>query len=152
MKNKSNISVKNNLGTRVTPSIILGESINYPSGDILDANATLQLLDSGSKSGISIVNVASGTSSIAAEENTHYNVAGSVTSLTVTLPTIEDTEHLQFVTLNLTTGSNPTITFSSEDNAVISYFTDYTIEDDTEYELNCMFNGTKWIIGYGTIG
>lgn len=44
MKNKTNISVKNILGQKVTPSIELGHSEGYVSGDLLDANATLALI------------------------------------------------------------------------------------------------------------
>jgi hypothetical protein len=39
LKNKLDISVKNNAGIRVKPDIIVGESGSYSSGDILDANA-----------------------------------------------------------------------------------------------------------------
>lgn len=38
-KNKTNLSVVNNIGVRVKPSIIVGEQGSYSSGDILDANA-----------------------------------------------------------------------------------------------------------------
>lgn len=175
MKNKTNISVKDIRGIRVTPDLVIGPQGDYASGDILDANATQELINAGGsyppatgipesdlsdevkqklnrQTQVNIVNVESGTSSINAEVGTHYNVAGSVGTLDIVLPAITDTAHLQFVSFNLTTGSTPQINFTSAASDTIEYFTDYAIEEDTSYELNCMFNGAKWIIGYGTIG
>lgn len=44
MKRKTNISVQDNRGIRVTPSIILGDKFEgYASGDLLDANAVKEL-------------------------------------------------------------------------------------------------------------
>lgn len=45
MKKKTNISVKNSLGYKVTPSMIIGPDNGYVSGDILDANATVELIN-----------------------------------------------------------------------------------------------------------
>lgn len=175
MKNKTNISVKDIRGIRVTPNIIIGPQGDYTSGDILDANATQELIGGSSvyppstgipesdlsnevqqklnrQTQVDVVNVESGTLEITAAVNTHYNVAGSVGTLNIVLPAITDKTHLQFVSFNLTTGSQPQVNFSSAANDTIEYFTDYAIEGGTSYELNCMFNGAKWIIGYGTIG
>lgn len=43
-KNKTNLSVINNAGIRINPNIIVGESGSHSSGDILDANATEELI------------------------------------------------------------------------------------------------------------
>lgn len=45
-KTTLNVSVKNNAGIRVKPSVIVGNSGSYSSGDILDANAVEQLINS----------------------------------------------------------------------------------------------------------
>ena len=45
MKQKTNISVKNNLGYHVTAEMEVGDNYGYASGDILDANATAKLID-----------------------------------------------------------------------------------------------------------
>ena len=45
MKQKTNISVKNILGQRITPSMEIGSGGDYASGDILDANATDNLIN-----------------------------------------------------------------------------------------------------------
>lgn len=42
MKRKTNISVRDNLGARITADMIVGKDNNgYRSGDILDANAVV---------------------------------------------------------------------------------------------------------------
>lgn len=45
MKQKTNISVKNNLGYRVNVDMEVGENKGFSSGDILDANATAKLIE-----------------------------------------------------------------------------------------------------------
>lgn len=45
MKQKTNISVKNNLGYHITANMEIGENYGYASGDILDANAVAKLVD-----------------------------------------------------------------------------------------------------------
>lgn len=44
MKSKTNISVLDNIGLRRNISIEVGETGNFPSGDLLDANATESLI------------------------------------------------------------------------------------------------------------
>ena len=46
MKSKTNISVRNNLGQRVSVNMEVGQSNGYASGDILNANATKNLIES----------------------------------------------------------------------------------------------------------
>lgn len=47
MKRKTNISVQDNKGIRISPNMIVGETFNgYKSGDILDANAIIDLVKS----------------------------------------------------------------------------------------------------------
>lgn len=45
MKNKTNISVKDIRGVRITPYMELGENHGHVSGDLLDANATTALVE-----------------------------------------------------------------------------------------------------------
>ena len=45
MKRKTNISVQDNRGIRVTSNMMVGEKFNgYASGDILDANSIVELI------------------------------------------------------------------------------------------------------------
>lgn len=57
MKNKTNISVKDNLGARVTSDMIVGTDGPYVSGDILDANATLQLINGTTPGNVSFASL-----------------------------------------------------------------------------------------------
>ncbi len=45
MKQKTNISVRNNLGYHITSEMELGPDNGYSSGDLLDANATAELIN-----------------------------------------------------------------------------------------------------------
>ena len=45
MKNKTNVSVKDIRGVRITPYMELGENHGHVSGDLLDANATTALVE-----------------------------------------------------------------------------------------------------------
>jgi hypothetical protein len=45
MKQKTNISVRNNLGYHITSEMELGPNNGYSSGDLLDANATAELIN-----------------------------------------------------------------------------------------------------------
>lgn len=51
MKSKTNISVVSNTGVRRKSEVIIGDSGTYTSGDILDANATQELIGSGGGAG-----------------------------------------------------------------------------------------------------
>lgn len=85
-----------------------------------------------------------------AEKNKYYRYDLEVNTLTVTLPNITDETSLQAVVLCFTTGSNPNVTFVSS-NKSIMYFENYKLEAGKAYELNCMYNGLKWIIGASQI-
>jgi hypothetical protein len=43
-KSKTNISILDNVGGRVKPSIILGGGARFQSGDLLDANAVAKIV------------------------------------------------------------------------------------------------------------
>ncbi len=44
-KSKTNVSVVSNVGIRRNVNVHVGDNGSFPSGDILDANATKQLVD-----------------------------------------------------------------------------------------------------------
>lgn len=79
-----------------------------------------------------------------------YLVTNSVTQLFISLPAVAgDSNKTKSAIISFTTGSSPNINISSAES--ISYFSDYAIEANKTYELNCMWNGAKWIVAYGTI-
>lgn len=91
-----------------------------------------------------IVQVASGTTAINAAINTYYEVAGTVGTLAITLPVPSATDKLTMVVLHLTTGTTPDVVIGS--TATVDQFSSYVIEANKEYEINCAYNGDKWIV------
>lgn len=84
--------------------------------------------------------------------NTYYNITDAVTSMTLTLPTITDNTKTSVVAVYFATGSStPTVTIASASSQTISYFSDYEIAASKSYELNIMWNGTKWIVAHAVV-
>lgn len=98
----------------------------------------------GKQDKMPIVQVASGTTAINAAVNTYYEVAGEVGTLAVTLPTPTDTSKVSMVVVHLTAGSNPNVVIGS--TATVDYSSAYDISASKEYEINCLFNGDKWVV------
>lgn len=98
----------------------------------------------------SVVSIASGTTVINAEINKYYNIAGEVGTLGITLPDMSSvTTKIKSVIFNFTTGSTPAVTFTS--GSPIDYFASYEIEADASYEIDALWNGSRWIIGAAEI-
>lgn len=83
--------------------------------------------------------------SLSASIGTYY-VGSSVGTLAVTLPTVSDSTHIANVVLNMAMGTSPSVTFAAASGVAISYSKDFTMEASKEYEVNCLWNGTKWLI------
>ena len=82
----------------------------------------------------------------------YYNITSTVSSMTLNLPTIADNSVLSVIAVYFTTGSGtPTVAITSANSATISYFSGYEIKASTTYELNILWNGTKWIVAHATI-
>lgn len=90
---------------------------------------------------------ASGTT-LSAVVNKVYTYNNPVTSLAITLPAVTNVTKANALSIFLTTGVSPTITFTTADGVGILYHYDYDIKDNTMYEFNVMFNGNVWVIGY----
>lgn len=81
----------------------------------------------------------------------YYDISNVLGTLVVQLPnasTIIGNRTKGFV-MHFTTGANSALTFTADTS--ISYFDGYSIEANKEYELNIMWNGSKWIVAYGII-
>ena len=48
------------------------------------------------------------------------------------------------VVIHLLAGTNPNVVIGS--TAVIDYSSAYDISAGNEYEINCLFNGDKWVV------
>lgn len=118
---------------------------NYPNDD------RFYFLPSSDGSTMAIAS-ASGES-LTAEINKFYKFSSAVNTLAVTLPAMNVATSVSGICLSFTTGDTPSITFTSADSKTISYFNTYPENFDlnSEYEINCMFNGTKWVIAAATI-
>jgi hypothetical protein len=137
--------------TTGTPTVVVTKG-GTPTAPVLNfAFSGLKQDTSGKQDKVAVVNVANGTTAILAQVNTYYNVAGTVTNLAITLPVIADATKVQSVVVAFTTDTTPAVTISTSDNTAVSYFDGYSIDASTEYELNIMFNGTKWVVAYGVV-
>jgi hypothetical protein len=84
--------------------------------------------------------------------NTYYNITDAVSTMTLHLPTVTDNSQVSVVAAYFTTNTGvPTVNITADSPATVSYFTGYSIEASKSYELNIMWNGTKWIVAYATI-
>ena len=114
--------------------------INYQTmEEVFTVNGEL----SGKEDKVSVAAI-SGTT-LAAAVGTYY-VGASVGTLAVTLPTVSDATHVAAVVLNIATGSSPNITFAAATGVTISYSKGFALDASKEYEVNCLWQGTKWII------
>ena len=93
---------------------------------------------------MSIVQVASGTTAINAAVNTYYEVTGEVGTLAIALPTPTDLTKVAMVVIHFLAGTNPNVVIGS--TATIDYSAAYDISAGNEYEINCLFNGDKWVV------
>ena len=93
---------------------------------------------------MSIVQVASGTTAINAAINTYYEVTGEVGTMAITLPEPTDTTKVAIVVIHILAGTTPNVVIGS--TAVIDYSAAYDISAGNEYEINCLFNGDKWVV------
>lgn len=109
-------------------------------------------LSLGDDMGMSITGVTGST--LSALINKYYKFTSSVNTLAITLPAMASSTSIKGLCISFTTGDTPNITFTSADNKTISYFNSYpdTWDMNCEYEINCMYNGTKWIIAAALIG
>lgn len=87
--------------------------------------------------------------SLSAQISTYYNFTQTVDTLSVTLPTPSDTTHLSNIILFFTAGSAPALTITSD--STIVWQEDFVIDAGVSYEINCLFNGTKWVVAQMSI-
>lgn len=90
--------------------------------------------------------MASDITGINAAVNTYYEVAGEVGVLAITLPTPTDLTKVSMIVVHLTTGTNPNVVIGAVDNPQPDYSAAYDISAGKEYEINCLFNGDKWVV------
>lgn len=105
---------------------------------------------SGKEDVTAIQAVASG-STLSAALNKYYRFDYNVGTLAITLPSVSGVTGLKGIVFSFTTGSSPAVTFTSTGGVSIDYQAYYAIIANTKYEINVLYNGSKWIINYAII-
>lgn len=93
------------------------------------------------------IEVATGTS-LSPEVGKYYRFDEAVNNLDINLPNA-DSNNVSSLIVYFTTGDTPAININS--SSPIEYFAGFNIGMRSTYELNFMFNGSKWVVGYGII-
>lgn len=106
---------------------------------------------SGNEDKMTVEAVASGTTTLNAELNKYYRFDYNVGTLGITLPSVSGVTELKSIVFSFTTGSTPAVTFTSTGGVSIDYQAYYSIIANTKYEINVLYNGSKWVISYAII-
>lgn len=78
------------------------------------------------------------------EVGKYYRIDVPVETLAVTLPTMTDNTTVRSVTIFLTGGTTPAVTFTSTHS--IYYSDGFEIAADTTYEVSAAYNGIAWVV------
>ena len=81
---------------------------------------------------------------LACEVGKYYRIDVPVETLAVTLPTMTDNTTVRSVTIFLTGGTTPAVTFTSSHS--IYYSDGFEIAADTTYEVSAAYNGIAWVV------
>lgn len=83
---------------------------------------------------------------LSCEVGKYYRIDVAVDTLAITLPAVTDTTHISNIVFMLTTGSTPAVTFTAPSGVNVYYQNGYAIEAGKTYEINCLWNGSTWIV------
>ena len=83
------------------------------------------------------------------EVGKYYRIDVPVETLAVTLPTMTDNTTVRSVTIFLTGGTTPAVTFTSTHS--IYYSDGFEIVADSTYEVSAAYNGIAWVVASVTI-
>ena len=78
------------------------------------------------------------------EVGKYYRIDVPVETLAVTLPTMTDNTTVRSITLFLTGGTTPAVTFTSSHS--IYYSDGFEIAADSTYEVSAAYNGIAWVV------
>lgn len=143
---------KYNITNRTRINILDARVSPYPADD-----DRFYFLTAGSVVGLPVsVIPSSGTGSLTnntlnAASGTYYRFNYTVNTLVVNLPDMTGVSSARPVMLYVETGDSPNITFTSPDNKTITQFSNYEVDMNSKYEINCLYNGQKWIIAAAVI-
>lgn len=150
MKSKTNISVVSNTGVRRKSEVIIGDSGTHTSGDILDANAVEQLVNSKSGgSDMPIVYLYDEEESLSLEAGKLYSVAFDLKDKEFILPDPSSSEFVEhIIILGEISGFWDTVSFSNEHYPVIKQTRDGVYHGNIEgfYRIDCISVGNNWLV------
>ena len=101
-------------------------------------------IEAASKADVLTEIVTTTDSSLSAEVGKYYVFSSAVNTLAITLPVPTDVSHISNVVMYLTTGNTPAVTITS--TASVVYQDGFEIEADSTYEVNCLYNGSAWVV------
>lgn len=117
---------------------------------VAGTNAVWEQATAGGNSTNMEVIAASGTT-LSVNTGKYYRFDAAVNTLAITLPSQTANNVAKAVIIYFTAGNSADITITAADGRSVVYFDNYDISPGHTYELNCMYNGTKWIIGTSLI-
>ncbi len=138
--------------SKVTSISQASTDTQYPT-----AKAVYDFVQSSTQPQTAIYNVQPNTTTLDAVVDTYYNFFGTVNSCTITLPLMTTaTTTLKNIIFNLTCGDTPAIVINgaevtTDETQDVVYFANYLIEANKSYEINALWNGSKWVIGAAEI-
>lgn len=97
---------------------------------------------SGKENKMSVVTTTS--TNLSCTLGSYYVFSSTVNTLRITLPSPSDNTSVGNVILYFTTGSSPAVTITS--TASVVYQDGFEIEVSSTYEVNCLYNGSAWVV------
>lgn len=150
MKSKTNISVVSNTGVRRKSEVIIGDSGTHTSGDILDANAVEQLVNSKSGgSDMPIVYLYDEEESLSLEAGKLYSVTFDLNGREFILPDPSSSEFAEHVIILGEISNNwSTVSFSNEHYPVITQTKEGICYGNVSgfYRIDCISVGNNWLV------
>lgn len=120
--------------TEATEAMVRGIVTNYANATSAEGN---------------IISVASGTTALSAQVSKYYKVAGTVTTMAITLPVPADNTRTEEFNVQMTLGANPTVTLIDSNNE--SQALTFSSAAGSTYRFYFLYNGEQWIVSYHPI-
>lgn len=89
--------------------------------------------------------------SLSCDPDKYYRIDVPVNDLSILLPPLGNTTTTKRILISFTTGDTPDIDIESPPGTDVDYFEGYEIQANTEYEVNCLYNGKKWIVANSAV-
>lgn len=108
-------------------------------------------LSEGNYISLPMVTVSSVGATFNASSGIYYKFSEVIDDVTIVLPAMTPTSFLRTVMFYFKVGANHNITFTAADSAPVRTFGSYQLAGYATYEINCMYNGSEWIVASAEI-